>query len=210
MQRLGYEIGIGAGHGVVEWERCCGRGSLPEFNKEYCEILLNVLKRADIKSVSDFGCGNMETYKEYINWNDTGIDYKGYDVNIGCIDGCKKRYPDLKFDTIELNELPPSDECLIIKDVLIHWFDPEIKDFFNKVFNSFEYVIYMHSTTNRGYKTRVHRHGPNSKYGIDKQYDENFFGYKCVDASLIPSDKIIFEKNIMGDSMKTFILFKRG
>lgn len=207
-KRIGYEVGIGAGHGVNKFERACGPGSYPRNNKKYINELRNTLKNHNIKSVSDFGCGNMETYKSRFDWSESGIDYKGYDVHIGCIEECKKRYRKLKFDTLELMELPPPDQCLIIKDVLIHWFDHHIEEFFSKVFDKFEYVIYMHSTTNQGYYHKDERHAPHKKYKVEID-NEYFYGCKWVPSELIPEDKIVFKKNIKCDNMKTFILFKK-
>lgn len=207
-KRIGYEVGIGAGHGVNTFERACGPGSYPHVNKEYINKLKKILEEHSITSVSDFGCGNMESYKRLMDWSKTDIDYKGYDVHVGCIEECRKRYPNLKFDTVELMELPPPDQCLIIKDVLIHWFDNHIQEFFDKVFNDFEYVIYMHSTTDQGYQGKDHRHAPHRKYGVE-QDNTYFYGCKHVPYQLIPEDKIMHKENIMGDSMKTFILFKR-
>lgn len=208
-KRLGYEIGIGSAHGAMEHELACGRGSYPKFNQEYCENLLQKIKDLNITSVSDYGCGNMETYKDYIDWNLNNIDYNGYDVHVGCIEENKKRYPQYKFFTMELNSFPPENQALIIKDVLIHWFDEEIEWFFNNVFKNFRYVFYMHSTTERGYKTWKHRHAPYKGYEIDQLCDKNLYGYKCVPHTTFPEDKIIFEKNIMADTMKTFIVFDR-
>ena len=176
-KRIGYEVGIGAGHGVNKFELACGPGSYPQHNRAYSKLLLETLNKYMISSVSDYGCGNMECYKGSLNWKETYIDYKGYDVHIGCVEECQKRYPELKFGTVELMELPPSDQCLIIKDVLIHWFDEHIENFFNNVFDSFEYVIYMHSTTDEGYGDKDHRHAPHEKYGM-KMDDKYFYGCK--------------------------------
>lgn len=207
-KRIGYEVAIGASHGVNRFEAACGPGSFPENNKEYVNKLQAVLEDYGITSVSDYGCGNMQTYKSMDFWKNTNIDYKGYDLHIECIEECKKRYPHLKFDNVGIMQLPPSDQCLIIKDVLIHWFDQHIINFFKNVFEKFEYVIYMHSTTGQGYELKDHRHGAhrNYKYGQD---DEYFYGNKTVPFEYLPKEKIIEMENIKGDSLKTFIVFKR-
>jgi len=207
-KRIGYEIGIGAGHGVNRFEKACGPGSYPKHNRKYARALLNLLNEYNIISVSDYGCGNMECYKGSLNWSEQSIDYKGYDVHIGCINQCRKRYPELKFNTVELMQLPPSDQCLIIKDVLIHWFDEHIENFFNTVFDKFEYVIYMHSTVGEGYGDKDHRSAPHMKYGVEMD-DKYFYGTKYVPSELIPIDRIIHKENVMNDTMKTLIVFKR-
>lgn len=210
--KIGKDIGIGAGHGIRPFELACGRGSYPQFNKEYCEALLKELKDKDIKSVLDFGCGNLETYKGYIDWNKTGIDYTGVDAHLGCIETCRERYPSLKFEThdVESSLFPKGKEgqAMIIKDVLIHWFNRDIYRFWDSVFDSYEYVFYMHSTTGQGYGTRDKRHGA-YRYPGKPEFDEHFYGYKCVPEVLIPWDKVVYKQNIMGDSMKTLLVLKR-
>jgi hypothetical protein len=40
---IGKQIAIGAGHRFEKFELACGRGSLPQFNKQYCESLRQAL-----------------------------------------------------------------------------------------------------------------------------------------------------------------------
>lgn len=208
---IGKEIGIGAGFRGNSFEEACGPGSRPSNNKAYCNVLQDMIKDYEIKSVVDYGCGNLQTYKGNLDWKKLGVDYTGYDAHVGCVKQLKERYPQYKFDTIELQTLPPANEAIIIKDVLIHWFDPDIEWFFEEAVKRFKYIIYMHDTTEQGYNNRTKRHSsyrdpdPNIR---QKLWDEHFFGYKSVPFELVPQDRILTKTNIKGDSMKTFMVIR--
>jgi hypothetical protein len=219
--KVGYESGIGAWYDKHEFEKACGTGSYPEKNRAYCNQLITTLDGLDVKTVVDYGCGNHQSYKGHIDWANTKYDYIGYDAHRGCVDTLRKKYPKLRFEYADLNVMPEPADVIVVKDVLIHWFNKDIEWFFENVFDNFKYVIYMHSTTNQGYKTRVPKReaymidNPEKRFGTRdelpegaKFWDEGCFGYKCVPSELLPTDKIEFKTNIMGDSMKTFILFK--
>jgi len=220
--KVGYESGIGAWYDKLKFEEACGVGSYPINNGEYCQQLIQTLDHLDVRKIIDYGCGNLQTYDGNIDWLKTKYEYVGYDAHIGCINTLKEKYPKLRFHWLKLKTMPEQSDVLVIKDVLIHWFDEDIRWFFNNVFEEHEYVIYMHSTTNQGYQTRIPKRevymidNPEHRFGIRKQlpegakyWEEGCFGYKCVPSELLPENKIVFKKNIMGDSMKTFILFKR-
>lgn len=208
-KELGYDIAIGAGHDVLPFEKACGRGSFPMYNKEYTKTLLDTLHGlSDVKTIADYGCGNLESYKGHIDWTKEPYEYIGYDAHRNLIKDLRKRYPELTFKEVELNTLPEPADVLIIKDVLIHWFDDEIKDFFDKVFDSFKYVIYMHDTSEQSYTPRRNKRcPPDGGYGVKELMDKNLYGYRHVPYELLPADKILFKKDMMADSMKTFILF---
>jgi len=222
--KVGYESGIGAWYDKLEFEEACGRGSYPQKNKGYCKHLLRTLRDNDVKSFVDYGCGNHETYNGNIDWSKTGIEYIGYDAHVGAIDTLRKKYPKLRFEYAKLNTIPNEDvDALVIKDVLVHWFDKDIKWFFENVFDRFENVFYMHSTTDQGYETRVPKReaymvdDPTKRFGTRekklpkgaKYWDKGCFGYKCVPSELLPMDKVVSKINIHGDSMKTFIHFRK-
>jgi|MDTC01.3.fsa_nt_gb hypothetical protein len=226
--KSGYESGIGAWFDLLPFTKACGTGSFPHNNIEYCNTLKHVLSKYLIRSVVDYGCGNLETYKGNIDWNFNPIKYTGYDANIQCVNTLKNTYPLLNFEYAKLNEIPNKNaDALIIKDVLIHWFDQDIKHFFENVFNKYEYVIYMHSTKNQGYIDDKNKResyeikNPKNRKGLVikdgklpkppkgwEYWKEGCYGYHAVDDNLLPLNNLIFSKNILGDSMKTFMVFK--
>lgn len=215
-KRLGYELGIGSAHGAMEFEKACGGGSYPANTKEYCEVLMEQLAEFNIKSVVDFGCGNLETYNGYVNWENEDVDYMGYEINVFCLQELNVRYPNLTFKPATLGEVPKEKaDAIIIKDVLIHWFDKDIIHFFNEALSHYKYVIYSHETTGQGYKQKHanRRHGAFWQgYGEEykgKMFDEHLYGFRYVPTELLPTSKIVFSKNIQSNSEKTFIIFDR-
>ena len=208
---IGKQIAIGAGHRFEKFELACGRGSLPQFNKQYCESLRQAIDSYGIKSVVDYGCGNLETYKKNLDWSQIQVEFSGYDAHEGCVAELKKRYPQYKFDTIELQTLPPAADAIIVKDLLIHWFDHDIIWFFEEAVKRFKYIIYMHDTTDQGYPSKDNRTGsyrdPNKSIS-GKVWEEHFYGNKSVPFELIPEERILFKENIQGDSMKTFMVIR--
>jgi hypothetical protein len=214
-KRIGYELAIGAMYGVMEFEKASGSGSYSLNTREYCSKLLQKLKELNVKKVVDFGCGNHETYKGHIDWSQESIEYVGYDVNIHCIEELNKRYPALDFKTVDLDVVPVESgaDAIIIKDVMIHWFDHTIKNWFEQAFENYRYVIYMHETKDQGY-TQKHgdrRHGPAKAYGAEynKTFNDHLYGYRSVPPKLLPHTLIIHKENMMLNAYKTFIIFDR-
>ena len=223
--KIGYEQGIGAWYDLLPFEQACGSGSFPGNNVKYTLELKQLLIKNNIKKVVDYGCGNLETYKGNINFNDLNIEYVGYEANKICLRLLKLRYEHFKFLPAKLNEMPTEDaDGIIIKDVLIHWFFKDVKWFFANVFERYENVFYYHSTTEQGYSdTRNKREAfeiknPKNRIGVHKgdelpkgfsYHDKGLYGYRSVPFNLLPKDKIVFNKNIMNDSMKKLIHFKR-
>lgn len=208
---IGKDIAIGAGHRWNKFELACGRGSYPKFNKMYCRLLEHMLKKYDIKSVVDYGCGNLETYKDNLNWQELGIEYSGYDAHEGCVAELKKRYPQYTFGVVELQTLPPAADAIIVKDLLIHWFDHDITWFFEEAVKKYKYIISMHDTTEQGYPSKNVRVGsyrdPDENIS-SKLWDEHFYGNKSVPFELVPQDRIVHKENVRGDSMKTFMILR--
>jgi len=233
----GYESGIGAWFDALPFEEACGTGSYAKNNIEYCNHLVTTLSAINTKSVTDFGCGSLESYKGNIDWSslvNMKYNFVGYDANIRCIEECKKRYPDLQFGFAKLNEIPPringsyENSVIIVKDVFIHWHDADIKLFFKNVFKEYNYVISMHSTLGQGYDDDKDKReaymidNPKKRKGyavVDGKLPKlpegwkywgkgECYGYHAVKEKLLPMKKLVTKKNIMGDSMKTFIVFR--
>ena len=225
--KTGYESGIGAWYDKLAFELACGKGSYPSNNAAYCKALIKHLQLLNVNKVVDLGCGNLQSYKGNIDWSTTGIQYVGYEANHIALKELEKVYPEMRFEQAVLGNIPEPADAIIVKDVLIHWYDEAITTFFDQVFENFRYVIYMHSTTNRGYPTRSKREmynklDPSDRIGYKPDSGQvppegytfwpkpnGCYGYKCVPEELLPSDKVIHQENIMGDSMKTFMVFDR-
>lgn len=97
-----------------------GIASAPKNAQKYVLFLQRFLKKNQIKSVVDLGCGDWELGK-HIDW--TGIDYRGYDVVQKVIENNQIKYssPSITFHHADATkENIPSADLLICKDVLQH------------------------------------------------------------------------------------------
>ncbi len=106
-----------------------GSGSTLQATALYRQFLADFMKRENVKSVVDAGCGDWE-FSQSIDW--TGIDYRGYDIVESVILANKKKYekPNIRFfvGNIVEEELPPAD-LLIVKHVLQHLSNADVTKF---------------------------------------------------------------------------------
>lgn len=127
-----------------------GRGSYGKSANHKATMINNYIINHDIKSISDFGCGD---------GNQIGLlkgfeNYCGFDISPYIIDVCKQKFIDnskMTFCT-KINDLPESELCLSL-DVLYHIIDE--KDYENYLFQLFnkskKYVLIF--STNHQEKT---------------------------------------------------------
>jgi SAM-dependent methyltransferase len=116
-----------------EWLYGSGEGSQPQHTKPYLSFLQDFLRKNNIKSVVDMGCGDWQ-FSQFIDW--TGIDYQGFDVVASVIEANQKRFsaPGLRFQLAsgDGSDLPAAN-LLIAKDVLQHWSNDSIKAFLPRI-----------------------------------------------------------------------------
>jgi hypothetical protein len=123
-----------------------GSGSALEFNTDYIAFLKKFFVEKDIKSVVDMGCGDWRCGKAI--YEGTDIDYLGYDVYEPLLRHLMEAYEcdKWKFKYLDcgatLNETKNAD-LLIVKDVLQHWTDEEVKAFmeFQKTNKKYKYIL---------------------------------------------------------------------
>ena len=98
-----------------------GHGSSPEMNKEYINYLNNFIKKNNIQSIVDIGCGDWQIMNHI---NLLNIDYSGFDVAEEVINRNNNLYKTstTNFYKTELGEYYnyPKADLLICKDVLQH------------------------------------------------------------------------------------------
>lgn len=106
-----------------------GPGSTVESTLLYRTFLQAFLKKYDIHSVVDAGCGDWE-FSRTLDW--TGVDYKGYDIVSSVVEQDKQKYatPSVQFfvANIVTDNLPPAD-LLICKHVLQHLPNQDVTKF---------------------------------------------------------------------------------
>lgn len=102
-----------------------GTGSDPNYCSKYLQRLREFIEEKQITSVLDLGCGDRQLYVDF-DWG--GVEYLGVDV-------VESVSPDLVWDFQNdvkgLFVSPWSWDLVLIKDVLMHWTNEEIKEFMN-------------------------------------------------------------------------------
>lgn len=117
------------------WGVGSGTGSSPKYCKKYLDWLGQFILDNDIYSVVDIGCGDMQLYEGF-DWGD--INYVGCEISPTAISLARERtdlhivevdnYRDSLL-VVENNE----PDLVIIKDVLQHWTDAEIRPFLRRL-----------------------------------------------------------------------------
>ena len=127
------------------WEGGSGAGSTPQATAQYRAFLKDFIAEKAIKSVVDLGCGDWQS-SELIDWN--GVDYTGIDVSAVVLNNTKRfardcvRFMQGDGRTMEL----PDADLLIVKDVLQHWSNDDIRAIIPK-FARFRYCIIANGAT---------------------------------------------------------------
>lgn len=121
-----------------------GTGSHEEYIvKQYVEVINNFLSKKKL-SVVDIGCGDFNiASKFYFN----SKKYYGIDVVEDLINYLNKEYSDVNLNFINADatkEKLPKADCLLIKEVLQHLSNHDIKLLLNNIRN-FKYVIVTES-----------------------------------------------------------------
>ena len=104
----------------AKYEFTSGSGSSPENVKPYMTYLQDFLKKKQIKSVVDLGCGDWQ-FSRLIDWS--GIEYTGIDVVDAVVERNSKMFKRKNISFIRSDgaedSLPKAD-LLICKEVLQH------------------------------------------------------------------------------------------
>ena len=92
----------------IQWKHHqCGRGSVFENTKKTRQLLENITKKYNIKTVSDAGAGDL-SWIHAVNWN---VEYTPYDI--------RKWHPDIvEFDITK--DILPKTDLIICRHVLNH------------------------------------------------------------------------------------------
>jgi len=126
------------------WINGSGSGSFIENTKEYNNYIVDFIKKNNIKSITDIGCGDWQS--SYLIYNQfDNIDYLGLDCVNSVIEKNKENHPKYKFFRLDILcniDLIRDSEVYIIKDVLQHWKLKDIYCFLDQlVTKQFKYII---------------------------------------------------------------------
>lgn len=165
-----------------------GDGSSMEYNRDYIKFLKGFIRQQEIKSVVDVGCGDWQFNRDiYLRSN---VKYSGYDVYKPMIDEVNRIYKVYRNDWIfevkdclkDMDTMVSAD-LLIIKDVLQHWSDSEVKYFLDKLLIEMRYkfVIIVNSTDGMsdslteagGWRGLSHNHPLLGDYGVIEIFKYN-------------------------------------
>jgi len=163
------------------WGKGSGSGSnVSKDTLKYIQLLESIITNPEynIKNICDVGCGDWE-FSKFINFGDT--EYLGID----CVESVvlknqeTNQQNNIKFEhkTIGDNYIPKNYDLIIIKDVIQHWTDEDILNYFNQILINNKYVF----CTN-GYKFMRDK----SKNDLLKRDVNNKYRYHPVDINKYP------------------------
>tara|TARA_B110000211_G_scaffold234328_1_gene303536 strand:+ start:1604 stop:2215 length:612 start_codon:yes stop_codon:yes gene_type:complete len=137
-----------------------GVGNSITYNTSYINFLREFITDNNIRTVSDFGCGDFGCGN--LIYEDLDITYQGYDVYQKYINDLNDKYMTSKFTFTHLDcfnnkeLLMPADLC-IIKDVLQHWSLLKIYIFMDYLTqaNKFKYILIINDAGQKKDNTDV-------------------------------------------------------
>lgn len=129
-----------------------GEGTRPEAAKEYVEFVTTFLEsHPEIKTILDLGHGDWQMWpKNYFD----NYDYTGIDITPSVVEMCNRKYSNNHIEFIQADfleiELPKAD-LLLIKDVLIHLSNDDIKKTI-RMLSNFKYSIIVTDIKSKGWR----------------------------------------------------------
>lgn len=107
--------------GMPDNETVCGAGSKSSANINWLNFLEFILKKYNINSILDIGCGDLNFIHPFLSKN-SQIKYHGYDISSNLIQSNLKRHPDISCSQLNIcKDIPKVEyELCIIKEVFIH------------------------------------------------------------------------------------------
>jgi SAM-dependent methyltransferase len=116
------------------WSKGSGPGSTPEYTSTYRESLIATLRRLNVTTILDVGCGDWQ-FSRLIDW--TGFNYTGIDCVKFLIDNHNNMFgkANIKFVHHDIltqewmlsSPSSPRIDAVILKDVIQHWPDADMK-----------------------------------------------------------------------------------
>lgn len=125
------------------WGGGSGGGSSPENALPYMSMLKGVFLNDSIKTIVDLGCGDWQLMEKIKV--PRGKLYKGYDLVESVIEANKAKHAaeNIHFFKIEnINDfINVKADLLVVKDVIQHWPNEQVKFFLQKVLPNFKYAL---------------------------------------------------------------------
>lgn len=110
--------------------------------KWYINLLTDIIKQNNIKSIADIGCGDWN-FSKTIDWFGLSVDYTGIDCVKSVIEENKKLYnsSNVKFIHGDATDIPEGYDLVILKDVIQHWEDQDIIGSLPKILANNKFVL---------------------------------------------------------------------
>lgn len=154
------------------WSEVSENGRLYQMGEQSHRIyLLDLLKRNNVESILDVGCGTGPIYQLIKESDKYGFGYKGVDPSIYMINSCKKNFPEADWqveDAVNLIELYNSWDCVLLMHSLDYVvdFDKAIKEAARVARKYVLIVLWQTVDFVYGSKSRL-----NQSYNPDDEYD---------------------------------------
>ena len=106
------------------FESKSGKGSELRFTDSIIKSIPNIIKEYSISSILDLPCGDYNYMKEV----DLACDYIGADIAPDLIELNKSRYPDVRFECLDVTSDPlPKCDLILSRDCLVHLSNADIE-----------------------------------------------------------------------------------
>jgi len=140
---------------------CSGSGSWGKAADDYCKFAIDFIKKHDVKSVVDLGCGDFAIGKRIVEA--TGVDYTGIDVVPELIEHHRatSSSPRVTFRCANIvsDPLPPA-ELYLVRQVLQHLSNDEVGQVLSNLGNCGKALISEHVPIHPEAINRDKPHGP--------------------------------------------------
>lgn len=122
------------------WGDGSGTGSSPEATSEYRQFLEGFMRDQGVRTVVDLGCGDWQV-SNLIDWS--GIRYHGFDAADFVIRANTERYAkeNISFEKLSDYAALPAADLLVVKDVLQHLSNAEVKKILAEVFPKYPKIL---------------------------------------------------------------------
>ena len=160
-----------------------GSNNSPD-TKFYINLLMKHIQDYNIKTVCDIGCGDWE-FSKTIDWKGADIHYTGVDCVKSVIDFNKENYSceNIEFIHGDATDIPEGYDLVILKDVIQHWDDEEIKNILPRIIEKNKFVF-----LGNGYKFG---RTPSKNNWTERTLDK-IYHYHPIDINKKPFNEIKF------------------
>jgi hypothetical protein len=154
-----------------KWGGDSGGGSRKENTKEYRKFLHQFIREKEIKSIADLGIGDFQVYDDMdFSQAYPEVQLQGYDISKIVLDRAKKHATDkISFQLGDAREVKPEVDLVIIKDVMIHWSNEDVKQFMSNLPKS-KYILVSHDIKDATEEDIVP--GNYRAFDLDKRFPE--------------------------------------